>query len=146
MNIKNLIKSKLRRKPMSTIIKIICELKTVEYTVENFRKEIKNMIEFVINEKEYNKDDLTSLMIMEDLTGIFKNPIVPIEALRIINDELTTIQTKIVAGFNCPNCNSDNSETYILTRKQYCLDCGTNWKLNKTIAKELKKEWKRHNK
>lgn len=43
-------------------------------------------------------------------------------------------------GYECPFCDSDNTETYLIDREQFCLDCGHEFKLNKRIANDMLKD------
>lgn len=50
--------------------------------------------------------------------------------------DIIEIEEGMEAGMNCPNCLSDNSETYLETRDNHCLDCGFNWKIADSIDLE----------
>lgn len=44
-------------------------------------------------------------------------------------------------GWECPKCDSDNTETYLFERQQFCLDCGHDFKLNKKLVNDMLKDY-----
>jgi transcription initiation factor TFIIIB Brf1 subunit/transcription initiation factor TFIIB len=41
----------------------------------------------------------------------------------------------------CPNCGSDNTETYVSERHEYCLDCGCTLVHSAHYWEELEKQY-----
>lgn len=66
------------------------------YTEADFRTEVRGMIQFAINEKEYLLEELSIDMIAEDITGIFGEHQMSEEGLNIINEELAKVREQCV--------------------------------------------------
>lgn len=78
-------------KHIELVIPILTDITTIHLTESEFREEVKQMIIFAINEKDYTLDQLNVNFIAEDLTGRFGNieKELPPIACSIIQQELT---------------------------------------------------------
>lgn len=50
---------------------------------------------------------------------------------------LKKLRAWIGYGYDCPKCKSENTETYIDTREQNCLDCGHEFLLSKRVQRDM---------
>lgn len=106
----------------------------IQVSESDFEKIVNEAIEFAINEKEYKINTLTSQFILEDITGRIGDSTTCEKGYSIIDKVINSF----MHGYICPNCSSDNSETYIDTLEQNCLDCGYEWKLSQELADDMK--------
>lgn len=57
---------------------------------------------------------------------------------------VSLLKPKYDDPIECPKCGSENSETYVTSRKQSCLDCGHKYRLPRRYYRELAEAAKGH--